>query len=91
MGAVLVCGDLGVGVAYPHLSARVLTVAPDAELVASSIMTVQSCATAFGAAMAGPIINLASQPALDGTGMGPVAASRWLFGTFTLASAPMVA
>lgn len=89
LGAVLICGGLGVGVAFPHLSTRVLQVgsADEAELAASSIMTVQLCATAFGAAIAGLVVNLAGQPALDGTGMDSVAASRWLFSVFTLAPA----
>ena len=44
-------------------------------------------ATAFGAAVAGLVVNLAGQPALDGTGMDAAAASRWLFGIFTQAPA----
>lgn len=89
LGIVLIVGGLGVGIAFPHLSTRVLQVGPEdeAELAGSSIMTVQLCATAFGAAMAGLIVNLAGQPALDGTGMDSVAASRWLFGIFALAPA----
>ena len=86
LGLVLVAGGFGVGIAFPHLSARVLAVAPadEPELAASSIMTVQLCATAFGAALAGLIVNLAGQPAVDGSGLDTVAASRWLFATFSL-------
>lgn len=89
LAAVLICGGLGVGIAFPHISARVLGAgqADEAELAASSIMTVQLCATAFGAAIAGLIVNLAGQPAPDGTGMDAQAASRWLFGSFALAPA----
>lgn len=89
LGATLVCGGLGVGIAFPHLSTRVLQAGQgdEAELAASSIMTVQLCATAFGAAIAGLVVNLAGQPALDSAGMNTAAASRWLFGLFTLAPA----
>ncbi|HNU10438.1 MAG TPA: MFS transporter [Rubrivivax sp.] len=89
LGGVLVLAGLGVGIAFPHLSTRVLKVAPEeeAELAASAIMTIQLCATAFGAAIAGLVVNLAGQPALDGTGMDSMAASRWLFAVFTLAPA----
>lgn len=89
LGAVLVAGGFGVGLAFPHLSARVLAVAPpdEPELAASSIMTVQLCATAFGAALAGLIVNLAGQPSVAGGGMDAAAAARWLFGAFALAPA----
>lgn len=89
LGAVLVLGGLGVGIAFPHLTARVLEVAPadEAELAASSIMTVQLCATAFGAAVAGLVVNLAGQPALDGSAMDTTAAARWLFALFALSPA----
>lgn len=89
---VLICGALaaagaGVGLAYPLLSTMVLRVAPSAEAdnAAASIMTVQLCATAFGAALAGLAVNLAG--AVAGTGSLDAAnAARWLF--ITLAAAP---
>lgn len=92
LSVVLVCNGLGVGIAFPHISTRVLSVAPsvEAELAASSIMTIQLCATAFGAATAGLIVNLAGQPLPDGTGLDAAAASRWLFALFTLAPATVL-
>ncbi len=82
----LVAGGAGVGIAYPHLSASILRVAPadEAEIAGSSIMTVQLCATAFGASLAGVTVNLA------GLGDGPegvAGAARWLFVVFALGPA----
>src|SRR5690606_7868535 len=59
--AALVLGGMSVGLAFPHLASGVLLVAPPEEqdLAASSIMTVQLCAVAFGAALAGLTVNLA--------------------------------
>lgn len=89
LSGVLVLNGLGVGIAFPHISTRVLTVAPatEAELAASSIMTIQLCATAFGAAAAGLIVNLAGHPLPNGTGLDATAASRWLFALFAIAPA----
>lgn len=86
--AMVVCG-VGVGIAYPHLSTQVLTVAPpdEPDLAASSIMTVQLCATAFGAALAGLVVNLAGQPAAGGSELDAAQASRWLFALFAIAPA----
>lgn len=84
--AALIAGGAGVGLAYPHLSAMVLQVAPpeEADNAASSIMTVQLCATAFGAAIAGLAVNLAGAGAPSG-GMDVANAARWLFVTVALA------
>lgn len=89
LAAALTCSGLGVGIAFPHLSARVLGAgrADEAELAASSIMTVQLCATAFGAALAGLIVNVAGQPAAGSSAIDLQAASRWLFTSFALAPA----
>ncbi|WP_378946100.1 MFS transporter [Mesorhizobium sp. ANAO-SY3R2] len=82
----LVFGGAGVGLAYPWLAASILRVAPrdEEDVAATSIMTVQLCATAFGAALAGLTANLAGI-----TGPGGAAdmagAARWLFITFALA------
>lgn len=83
----LVIGGAGVGTAYPHLGARVLQVAPadEEDVAAASIMTVQLCATAFGAALAGLVVNLTGQPEA-GQGLADVAgAARWLFAIFMAA------
>lgn len=84
--AALIVGGAGVGLAYPHLSAMVLQVAPaeEADNAASSIMTVQLCATAFGAAIAGLAVNLAGAGTSPG-GMDVANAARWLFVTVALA------
>ena len=85
--AMMACG-FGVGIAYPHLAARVLVVAPpdEPDLAASSIMTVQLCATAFGAAFAGLIVNVAGHPT-GGGAMDTASAARWLFMLFAFAPA----
>lgn len=82
----LLIGGAGVGLAYPHLSAMVLSVAPPAEAdnAASSIMTVQLCATAFGAALAGLSVNLAGA-ATHTEGMDVANAARWLFVSVAIA------
>ncbi|MFP1132823.1 MFS transporter [Asticcacaulis sp. W401b] len=84
----LVVGGAGVGLAYPHLSAMVLRVAPpdEADNAASSIMTVQLCATAFGAALAGLAVNLAGGSTSSG-GIDVANAARWLFITVAVAPA----
>ena len=84
--AALIAGGAGVGLAYPHLSAMVMHVAPpeEADNAASSIMTVQLCATAFGAAIAGLAVNLAGGGTSSG-GMDVGNAARWLFATVALA------
>ncbi|MBN8726288.1 MAG: MFS transporter [Xanthomonadales bacterium] len=86
--AMVTCG-FGVGIAYPHLSAQVLTAAPpdEPDLAASSIMTVQLCATAFGAALAGLVVNLVGRPVAGGSELDAALASRWLFALFALAPA----
>lgn len=85
--AALIAGGMGVGLAFPHLAARVLHAAPgdEQDLAASSIMTVQLCATAFGAALAGLTVNLAG---LSASGeMDVASAARWLFTVFLIAPA----
>lgn len=85
----LVIGGAGVGLSYPHLSAMVLRIAPqgDEDNAASSIMTVQLCATAFGAAIAGLVVNLAGTSGSAG-GLDAANAARWLF--VTVAVAPLL-
>ncbi|QOG07217.1 MFS transporter [Aureimonas sp. OT7] len=84
----LVAGGVGVGLAYPALAARVLHAAPpeEADSAASSIMTVQLCATAFGSALAGLVVNLAGGSAASDT-MDLANAARWLFVTVAMAPA----
>lgn len=88
----LLAGGMGVGLTYPHLCARIMQVAPtgDADRAASAIMTVQLCATAFGAAIAGLIVNVTG--ARGGSDTLDVAnAARWLFAAVALAPVACVA
>jgi len=50
-------------------------------------MTVQLSATAFGAALAGLVVNLAGQPVAGGMALDTAAAARWLFAVFAVAPA----
>lgn len=77
---------LGVGLAWPHLLTRVFQVAPAGEqdLASASITTVQLFATAFGAALAGMVANIAGLTAPGGI-EGTASAAVWLFGLFALA------
>ncbi len=72
--ATLAVADTGMGVPED-----------EQDLAASSIMTVQLGATAFGAALAGLTVNLAGYA--GGPGMDVANAARWLFTVFLLAPA----
>jgi MFS family permease len=83
--ALLVAG-IGIGMAWPHLSARAMTCVNDpAEGGAASaaINTVQLTSAAIGAGLAGVVVNTAT----GGDGM----AAHWLFTVFTALSAAGVA
>jgi MFS family permease len=84
----MVAVGFAVGIAWPHLSTRVLQIAPQGEedLAASSIMTVELFATAMGAALAGMLANLGGLSSPDGV-PGTAGAAQWLFAVFTLAPA----
>src|SRR5690554_4389732 len=84
----LVLGGMSVGLAFPHLAAGVLVVAPpdEQDLAASSIMTVQLSAIAFGSALAGLTVNLAGLSGSEGA-MDMANAARWLFIAFLAAPA----
>lgn len=83
--ALVVIG-LGVGMAWPHLLTRVFQVAPAGEqdLASASITTVQLFATAFGAALAGMVANVAGLTDPGGIG-GTMSAAGWLFAVFACA------
>ena len=70
-----------VGICWPHLLTGIFKVTPVNEqgLAAASITTVQLFATAFGAALAGLIVNLAGLSEPGGI-TGTASAARWLFG-----------
>lgn len=82
----LVLIGLGVGLAWPHLLTRVFQVAPAGEqdLASASITTVQLFATAFGAALAGMVANIAGLTDPGGI-EGTASAAVWLFAVFALA------
>jgi MFS family permease len=67
----------GIGAAWPHLSAwamRCVADADEGEAAAAAINTVQLIAGAFGAGVAGVVVNSAHG--------GAVVAARWLFAVF---------
>ena len=79
--ALLVAG-IGIGMAWPHLSVRAMDSVNDpAEGVAAAaaINTVQLVSGAFGAGVAGVVVNT--------TEGGDVMAARWLFAVFTALTA----
>jgi predicted MFS family arabinose efflux permease len=91
VGLVTICGLLffvgaGIGVGWPHLLTQVLTSANPSErqLASSSITTIQLLATAFGAALAGMIANMAGLINPGGT-VGAAKAAQCLCVFFALA------
>jgi MFS family permease len=79
--ALFVAG-IGIGMAWPHLSVRAMDSVNDpAEggAAAAAINTVQVISAAFGAGLAGVVVNM--------TEGGDVRAARWLFAVFTALSA----
>lgn len=87
-GVALGCVGAGVGVGWPHLVTRVLTLAPAGETSTASaaITTVQLYGMAIGAALAGLLANAAGLTSPGGVA-GARSAAAWLFATFALAPA----
>jgi MFS family permease len=78
----LFVAGIGIGMAWPHLSVRAMDSVNDpAEggAAAAAINTVQVISAAFGAGLAGVVVNM--------TEGGDVMAARWLFAVFTALSA----
>jgi MFS family permease len=78
----LVIAGSGIGMAWPHLSAWAMGAVDDPEeqaAAAAAINTVQLICGAFGAGLAGIVVNLQSTP--DAT------ASRWIFTAFAAVAA----
>jgi MFS family permease len=74
--ALFVAGT-GVGIAWPHLSAWIMGAVDDpveGGVAAAAINTVQLISGAFGAGLAGVVVNT--------TAGGDVTTARWLFGVF---------
>ncbi|OXM46378.1 MFS transporter [Amycolatopsis alba] len=78
---VLFFGGTGIGIAMPHLSVAAMTSAPDGEggKAAAAIATILTMSTAFGAAVAGLLVNLG--------GSSVVTSARWLLFGFAAVSA----
>ncbi|HET7664743.1 MAG TPA: MFS transporter [Mycobacterium sp.] len=82
--ALLITG-VGVGVAWPHLSAWAMSCVDDpaeGPAAAAAINTVQLICGAFGAGLAGVVVNL--------TKGGDAASARWLFAAFAVLAALIV-
>ncbi|MCV7153224.1 MFS transporter [Mycolicibacterium pyrenivorans] len=78
----LVISGAGIGVAWPHLSAWAMSKVDDpaeGPAAAAAINTVQVISAAFGAALAGVVVNL--------TDVGDATAARWLFVSFAVLAA----
>ncbi|WP_409495022.1 MFS transporter [Amycolatopsis sp. cmx-11-12] len=78
---VLFFGGTGIGIAMPHLSVAAMTSAPDGEggKAAAAIATILTMSTAFGAAVAGLLVNLGA-PSV-------VTSARWLLFGFAAIAA----
>jgi MFS family permease len=79
--ALLVAG-IGIGMAWPHLSVRAMEYVNDpaeGAAAAAAINTVQLISAAFGAGLAGVVVNMAEG--------GDVIEARWLLAVFTALSA----
>ena len=84
----LACVGAGVGIGWPHLVTRVMSLAPPDETgtASAAITTVQLYGMAIGAAVAGLLANAAGLTRPGGTA-GAQSAALWLFATFALAPA----
>nr|WP_283258135.1 MFS transporter [Photorhabdus luminescens] len=76
----------GIGFGWPHLLTRILQVSSDGDkdIAGASITTVQLFATAFGAALAGMVVNLSGFNEPGGV-TGTASAAHWLFLLFAIA------
>ena len=94
IGLSLTLLGLGIGIAWPHISSRLLQAAPEGEgdLTSASISMVQLFAGGFGAAFAGVIVNAAGLASGDGIAATINAANwlYWLFALVSLATVPVV-
>ncbi len=87
-GVALAVVGVGVGIGWPHLVTRVMSLAPVGQegLASASITTVQLYGMAVGAAVAGLVANAAGLTDPGGTA-GARSAAAWLFASFALAPA----
>ena len=80
--AGLFIAGIGVGIAWPHLSAWIMGAVEDpveAGTAAAAINTVQLISGAFGAGLAGVVVNM--------TRGGDAVSARWLFAVFAVLAA----
>jgi predicted MFS family arabinose efflux permease len=87
-GVALALVGVGVGIGWPHLVTRVMSLAPAGQegLASASITTVQLYGMAVGAAVAGLVANAAGLTEPGGAA-GARSAAAWLFASFALAPA----
>jgi MFS family permease len=81
-GAGLLVGGIGIGMTWPHLSMRAMDSVDDpaeSGAAAAAINTVQLISAAFGAGLAGVVVNTVQG--------GDVAAARWLYAVFAVLAA----
>jgi MFS family permease len=81
--ALLITGT-GVGIAWPHLSAWAMSCVDDpaeGPAAAAAINTVQLICGAFGAGLAGVVVNMTD------TGTGDATSARWAFAAFAVLAA----
>lgn len=79
--ALLITGS-GIGIAWPHLAVRAMTAVDDpseSSAAAAAINIIQLSSGAFGAGLAGVVVNTAPG--------GQVTSARWLFSVFTVLAA----
>jgi hypothetical protein len=90
-GLALAGVGAGVGIGWPHLLTRVLTLARPAEgeIASAAITTVQLYGMAIGAAVAGLVANAAGLLSPGGVA-GAQSAAAWLFASFASAPALVV-
>lgn len=90
IGFALLLLGAGIGISWPHVSARLLRAAPagEGDLTSASISMVQLFASGFGAAVAGVIVNAAGLASNEGVAAN-IAAANWLYGLFALV--PLIA
>jgi MFS family permease len=81
--ALLIAGT-GIGIAWPHLTVRAMNAVDPAEsrAAAAAINIVQLVSAAFGAGLAGVVVNAAPG--------GPGQQARWLYAGFTILAAASV-
>jgi len=90
VGIALALLGLGIGIAWPQVSTRLLQAAPAGEgnLTSAAMSMAQLFAAGLGAAVAGVIVNAAGLASAHSTA-STIAASNWLYGLFIVI--PLVA